>query len=148
NQTQPPQTDQDFIARYFRFSAEGTSYRKEIIGGVTTFLAMAYIMFVNPAILGATGMDQGALFTATGVSAILGCLFMAFIARYPVAIAPSMGLNAFFAYSVVLGMGVPWQTALVGVFLSGVIFVAITLLKLREMILDAIPHDLKMASAC
>ncbi|WP_349257008.1 NCS2 family permease [Salinisphaera sp.] len=136
------------MARYFQFAEEGTNYRREIIGGVTTFLAMAYIMFVNPTILSAAGMDKGALFTATALASIVGCLLMAFIARYPVAIAPSMGLNAFFAYSVVLGMGVPWQTALVGVLLSGVIFVLITALKLREMILDAIPQDLKMASAC
>lgn len=143
-----PQADRDAIARFFQFKAEGTNYRREIVGGVTTFLAMAYILFVNPTILSAAGMDKEALFTATALSAIVGCLLMAFIARYPVAIAPSMGLNAFFAYSVVLGMGVPWQTALVGVFLSGVIFVLITVLKLREMILDAIPQDLKMASAC
>lgn len=141
-------TARGLIARFFRFGEEGTSYRQEIIGGVTTFLAMAYIMFVNPTILSAAGMDKEALFTATALAAIMGCLLMAFVARYPVAVAPSMGLNAFFAYSVVLGMGVSWQTALVGVFLSGVIFVLITVLKLREMILDAIPRDLKMASAC
>jgi len=138
----------DAIKRFFQFEEEQTTYRREIIGGLTTFLAMAYIMFVNPTILGATGMDESALFTATALSAIVGCLLMAFVARYPVAIAPSMGLNAFFAYSVVLGMGVPWETALVGVLLSGIIFVFITVLKLREMILDAIPKDLKMASAC
>ncbi|MDA3920786.1 MAG: NCS2 family permease [Salinisphaera sp.] len=138
----------DAVARFFEFEQEGTNYRREIIGGMTTFLAMAYIMFVNPTILSAAGMDANALFTATALSAIVGCLLMAFVARYPVAIAPSMGLNAFFAYSVVLGMGVSWQTALVGVLISGILFVLITVLKLREMILDAIPKDLKMASAC
>jgi AGZA family xanthine/uracil permease-like MFS transporter len=140
--------DRDFVARYFRFAEEGTNYRREIIGGATTFLAMAYILFVNPAILGAAGMDKPALFTATALASIVGCLLMAFIARYPVAVAPSMGLNAFFAYTVVLGMGMSWQMALVGVLLSGVVFVLITLLKLREAILDAIPEDLKLAAAC
>ncbi|WP_370456284.1 NCS2 family permease [Salinisphaera sp. Q1T1-3] len=136
------------MARYFDFAREGTTWQREIVGGVTTFLAMAYIMFVNPTILSAAGMDQGALFTATGLSAIVGTLLMALVARYPVGIAPSMGLNAFFAYSVVLGMGVSWQTALVGVLFSGLIFVAITALRIREMVLDAIPLDLKLASAC
>lgn len=140
--------DRDFLARYFHFAEEGTTYHREIIGGVTTFLAMAYILFVNPAILGAAGMDKPALFTATALASIVGCLLMAFIARYPVAVAPSMGLNAFFAYTVVLGMGMSWQMALVGVLLSGVVFVLITLLKLREAILDAIPEDLKLAAAC
>ena len=126
--TDESHTPRDFIARYFRFAEEGTSYRREIIGGVTTFLAMAYILFVNPAILGATGMDKPALFTATALASIVGCLLMAFIARYPVAVAPSMGLNAFFAYTVVLGMGMSWQMALVGVLLSGVVFVIITAL--------------------
>jgi AGZA family xanthine/uracil permease-like MFS transporter len=138
----------DVVARYFRLAEEGTNYRREVIGGVTTFLAMAYILFVNPTILGAAGMDKPALFTATALSSIVGCLLMAFVARYPVAVAPSMGLNAFFAYTVVLGMGMGWQMALVGVLLSGVVFVLITALKLREMILDAIPEDLKLAAAC
>jgi AGZA family xanthine/uracil permease-like MFS transporter len=138
----------DFIARHFRFADEGTDYRRELIGGVTTFLAMAYILFVNPAILGAAGMDKPALFTATALASIIGCLLMAFVARYPVAVAPSMGLNAFFAYTVVLGMGMSWQMALVGVLLSGVAFVLITALRLREAILDAIPEDLKLAAAC
>ncbi|MBS0558405.1 MAG: NCS2 family permease [Proteobacteria bacterium] len=136
------------MARYFRLAQEGTTYRREIIGGVTTFLAMAYILFVNPSILAAAGMDKPALFTATALASIVGCLLMAFIARYPVAVAPSMGLNAFFAYSVVLGMGMSWQMALVGVLLSGVVFVLITAFKLREAILDAIPEDLKFAAAC
>jgi len=140
--------NRDFLARYFHFAEEGTTYRREIIGGATTFLAMAYILFVNPAILGAAGMDKPALFTATALASIVGCLLMAFIARYPIAVAPSMGLNAFFAYTVVLGMGMSWQMALVGVLLSGVVFVLITLLKLREAILDAIPEDLKLAAAC
>lgn len=136
------------VARYFDFAAVGTSYRREALGGLTTFLAMVYILFVNPTILGAAGMDQGALFTATACATIVGCVLMALVARYPVAVAPSMGLNAYFAYSVVLGMGIPWQMALVGVLLSGVLFVLITVLRLRGMIIDAIPEDLKMACAC
>ncbi len=108
------------IARHFDFVGEGTDFRRETLGGLTTFLAMAYIMFVNPTILAAAGMDRGAVFTATALAAIVGTTLMGLIARYPVGIAPSMGLNAFFAYSVVLGMGVSWQTALVGVLFSGV----------------------------
>ena len=136
------------IAGYFDFDGQGTDFRRESLGGITTFLAMAYIMFVNPTILAAAGMDAQAVFTATALSAIVGTVLMGLIARYPVGIAPSMGLNAFFAYSVVLGMGVSWQTALVGVLFSGLIFVAITLFRIREMILDAIPLDLKLAAAC
>lgn len=135
------------IARFFGFRRNGTNVKRETTAGVTTFLAMAYILFVNPSILADAGMNPGAVFTATALSAIFGCLMMALVANYPVAIAPSMGLNAFFAYSVVIGMGVSWQTALVGVLLSGILFVILTLLKIREMILNAIPHDLKMASA-
>ncbi|HET7657125.1 MAG TPA: NCS2 family permease [Bacillales bacterium] len=135
------------IARFFHFDENGTNYRREVTAGVTTFLAMAYILFVNPSILAAAGMPKDAVFTATAISAIIGCLLMALVANYPVAIAPSMGLNAFFAYSVVVAMHVPWQTALVGVLLSGIIFVIITSLKIREMILNAIPKDLKMAAA-
>lgn len=135
------------IPGFFRFKQNGTTYRRETIGGLTTFLAMAYILFVNPPLLAEAGMDKGAVFTATALSAAVGCLLMALVANFPVAIAPSMGLNAFFAFSVVIGMGVPWQTALVGVLFSGIIFVIITLFKIREMILNAIPHELKMASA-
>lgn len=137
-----------FVPRYFEFVAEGTSYRREIVGGITTFLAMSYILFVNPQILGTTGMDKGALFTATALATIVGCLLMALIARYPVAVAPSMGENAFFAYTVVIGLGLSWQTALVGSLIAGVLFVIVTAFRLREMILDAIPADLKLATAC
>lgn len=137
----------DFITRFFDFEAMGTNYRNEIIGGVTTFLAMSYIIFVNPNILSAAGMPKEALFTATALASVIGCLLMAFVARYPVAIAPSMGLNAFFSFSVVQGMGIPWQTALVSVLIAGVAFVLLTVIKLRQMILDAIPPDLKKASA-
>lgn len=135
------------MASFFGFYQNGTTYRREITGGATTFLAMSYILFVNPSLLSEAGMDQGAVFTATALSAAVGCLLMALVANFPVAIAPSMGLNAFFAFSVVIGMGVPWQTAMVGVLLSGIIFVILTLFKIREVILNAIPHELKMASA-
>lgn len=136
------------IARYFDFAAEGTNYRREILGGVTTFLAMAYILFVNPAILADAGMPKEPLFVATALSAVMGCLFMAFIARYPVGQAPSMGVNAYFAYTVVLGMGETWQVALVASLIAGVLFVILTAFKVREKILDAIPRDLKLAMAC
>lgn len=135
------------IARFFHFEENGTTLRREVTAGVTTFLAMAYILFVNPSILANAGMPKEAVFTATALAAIVGCLLMALIANYPVAIAPSMGLNAFFAFTAVSQFGIPWQTALVGVLISGILFVLITLFKLREMILNAIPQDLKMAAA-
>jgi AGZA family xanthine/uracil permease-like MFS transporter len=106
---------------------------------------MAYILFVNPSVLGAAGMDKGAVFTATALASALGCILMGVLARYPIATAPALGINAFFAYSVVIGMKVPWQTALAGVFVASVIFLLITVFKLRELIIDAIPSDLKYA---
>lgn len=133
--------------RYFGFKENGTSYRKEIIAGLTTFLSMAYILFVNPPILGDAGMDVGAVFTATALAAALGTLIMGLLANYPIALAPGMGLNAFFAYSVVLGMGIDWQVALFGVFMSGLIFIFITLVGVRELIINAIPAELKYAAA-
>ncbi|MCM3761203.1 NCS2 family permease [Alkalihalobacillus oceani] len=133
--------------RYFGFKENGTSYRKEIIAGLTTFLSMAYILFVNPSILGDAGMDLGAVFTATALAAALGTLIMGLLANYPIALAPGMGLNAFFAYSVVLGMGIDWQVALFGVFMSGIIFILITLVGVRELIINAIPAELKYAAA-
>ncbi|MFN7252995.1 MAG: NCS2 family permease [Anaerobacillus sp.] len=133
--------------RYFGFKENGTSYRQETIAGVTTFLAMAYILFVNPLILSAAGMDPGAVFTATALAAAIGTLIMGVLAKYPIALAPGMGLNAFFAYGVVLGMGIPWETALFGVFISGLIFILITVTKIRETIINAIPAELKYAAA-
>nr|WP_275899589.1 NCS2 family permease [Bacillus piscicola] len=117
------------------------------MAGLTTFLSMAYILFVNPLILSDAGMDQGAVFTATALSAAVGTLIMGLLAKYPIALAPGMGLNAFFAYTVVLGIGIPWQLALFGVFLSGIIFITITLLGVREKIINAIPAELKYAVA-
>ncbi|MCL7748886.1 NCS2 family permease [Halalkalibacter alkaliphilus] len=135
------------MERYFGFKEHGTSYRKESVAGLTTFLSMAYILFVNPMILADAGMDIGAVFTATALAAAIGTLIMGIVANYPIALAPGMGLNAFFAYSVVLGLGIDWQVALFGVFLSGIIFILITVFKIREVIINAIPAELKYAAA-
>ncbi|RSL31725.1 NCS2 family permease [Salibacterium salarium] len=133
--------------RYFEFKKWNTGYKKESMAGLTTFLAMAYILFVNPSVLSDAGMDEGAVFTATAVSAAIGTLIMGFLARYPIALAPGMGLNAFFTYTVVLNMGIEWQLALFSVFVSGIIFIIITLFGIREKIINAIPAQLKYASA-
>ncbi|QKS70405.1 NCS2 family permease [Paenalkalicoccus suaedae] len=132
--------------RYFRFDELGTNYNREIMGGLTTFLAMAYILFVNPSILAGAGMDESAVFVATGLAAAIGTIIMGLLARYPIALAPGMGLNAFFTYSVVIGLGIPWETALLGVFMSGIIFIIITLVGIREFIINAIPAELKYAA--
>nr|WP_239584430.1 NCS2 family permease [Aquibacillus albus] len=136
------------VNKFFQFEELGTNFRTEFIAGLTTFLSMAYILFVNPIILGAdgaTGMDQGAIFTATAIAAAVGTLIMGLYAKYPVALAPGMGLNAFFAYTVVLGWGIPWETALAGVLASGLIFIVLTLTGLRELVINAIPANLKFA---
>jgi AGZA family xanthine/uracil permease-like MFS transporter len=133
------------MKKYFRFEELDTNYRTEFFAGLTTFLAMAYILFVNPATLAAAGMDEGAVFTATAIAAAVGTLFMGIIAKYPIVLAPGMGLNAFFAYTVVLGYGIPWETALSGVLVSGLIFMLLTISGLREKIINVIPANLKMA---
>lgn len=133
-----------FLA-YFEVKQLNTTVRREILAGFTTFISMAYILFVNPSVLGASGMDKGAVFTATALASALGCILMGVLARYPIATAPALGINAFFAYSVCIGMHIPWQTALAGVFVASLIFILITIFKLREMIIDAIPADLKYA---
>ncbi|HIF9418077.1 TPA: NCS2 family permease [Photobacterium damselae] len=130
--------------KLFKLKENGTNVRTEVLAGVTTFLTMAYIIFVNPTMLANTGMDKGAVFVATCLAAMIGCFVMGFIANYPVAQAPGMGLNAFFTYSVVLGMGYTWQVALTAVFLSGLCFIALSLLKVREWIINAIPHSLRI----
>ncbi len=130
---------------YFKLSEQGTTVRREILAGCTTFLTMAYITFVNPAILSDAGMDFGAVFVATCVAAAFGTLVMGLYANYPIALAPGMGLNAFFTYGVVLGMGHSWQVALGAVFVSGVIFVALSVLPVREWIINSIPRTMKMA---
>ena len=132
------------LEKLFKLKEHGTTVRTEIIAGVTTFLTMAYIIFVNPTMLASTGMDQGAVFVATCLAAMIGCCVMGFYANYPVAQAPGMGLNAFFTYTVVLGMGHTWQVALAAVFLSGLCFIALSVMRVREWIINAIPHSLRI----
>lgn len=124
---------------------KNTTVRTEVLAGITTFMTMAYILAVNPGILSITGMDKGALFTATALSAIIGTLVMAFVAKLPFALAPGMGLNAFFAFTVVMTMGYSWEFALTAVFLEGIIFILLTLFNIRELIVNAIPMNLKHA---
>lgn len=131
--------------RLFDLQGRNTNVRTEIVAGATTFFAMSYIIFVNPQILADAGMDRGAVFVATCLACALGSLIMGLWANLPIAIAPGMGLNAYFTYGVVIGMGVPWQTALGAVFLSGVLFVILSLTPVREWIINAIPQTLKVA---
>jgi AGZA family xanthine/uracil permease-like MFS transporter len=135
------------LEHYFEFKALGTNWRTEILAGFTTFITMAYIIFVNPAILHETGMPLSAVTAATCISAAIGSFLMGAFAKYPIALAPGMGLNAYFTYTVVKGMGVPWQTALGAVFISGVLFLILTLLGVRQMIIAAIPFELYAAVA-
>lgn len=135
------------MEKFFKLQERGTTFSKEIIGGITTFLAMAYILAVNPSILSASGMSWGSVFTATAISAALATLVMAFLANLPVALAPGLGLNAFFAYSVVIGMGCSWQLALTAVFFEGLLFVLLSLCGVREAIVNSIPEGLKKAVA-
>ena len=133
------------MERYFGLYAQGTDVRTEFIAGVTTFLTMVYIIFVNPIILGKTGMDQGAVFVATCVAAAVSTLVMAFYANYPIALAPGMGINAFFAFTVVLTYKYTWQQALAAVFCSGVLFFLISVFRIRQYVINSIPHNLKLA---
>lgn len=135
------------LDKVFHLSENNTTVKRECLAGLTTFVSMAYILFVNPIILGDAGMDAGAVFTATALSAIMGCLLMGFLANYPIAIAPGLGDNAFFTYSVVLAMGIPWQQAMGGVFIASILFTLVSFFKIREIIIDAIPQDLKYAMA-
>jgi AGZA family xanthine/uracil permease-like MFS transporter len=135
------------LEQIFKLGENKTNVRTEVVAGITTFLTMAYIIFVNPAILGAAKMPLDAVFAATCLAAAVGCFLMAFLANYPIALAPGMGLNAYFAYGVVGGMGYSWQVALGCVFISGVIFFIISVLPIREWIVNAIPKSLKMAIA-
>src|SRR5262244_3583988 len=130
---------------YFKLKENGTSVRIEALAGLTTFATMAYIIFVQPVVLGAAGMDAGAVFTSTCLVTALATVLMALLANYPVAVAPAMGHNFFFAYVVVLTMKVPWQTALGAVLMSGIIFVATASFGLRELIVAAVPESLKSA---
>ena len=134
-----------FLERRFRLRESGTNVRTEIGAGLTTFMTMAYILAVNPGILSACGMDAPAVFTATALSSAVAGIIMAFAANLPIGLAPGMGINAFFAYTVVLGMGHSWQFALTAVFIEGLIFIALTLTNFREAILNGIPMPLKRA---
>lgn len=151
---------EDGLAKYFEFTKHQTNYRREIVAGITTFLAMAYILFVNPNMLSGGELGEGrqglidagihfptfdAVFFATAVAAVIGCLVMGLFAKYPIALAPGMGLNAFFTYSVVIQMQIPWEQALAGVFVSGLIFLLLTASGIRETIINAIPAGLKHA---
>ncbi|MEL3963080.1 NCS2 family permease [Lysinibacillus endophyticus] len=132
---------------FFKFDERNTSYKQETLAGITTFLSIAYILIVNPLILSQSGMDHGAVFTATALTAIIGTLLMGLLANYPIAIAPSMGLNSFFTFTVCIGMGIDWQITLTGVFVAGIIFMVLSLMKIREKIINIIPLDLKYAIA-
>src|SRR5262249_35221670 len=131
--------------RYFEFSRLGTSWRTEVVAGLTTFVTMAYIIFVNAGILHEAGVPIAGVTAATCLAAGIGSLLMGVFARYPIALAPGMGLNAYFTYSVVLGMHVDWHVALGAVFLSGVAFLVLTFAGVRQMIVNAIPRELYAA---
>jgi len=133
------------LNNFFKLKENKTNVKTEILAGITTFMTMAYILAVNPDILSATGMDKNAVFTATALSAFIATMVMALVARLPFALAPGMGLNAFFAFTVVLGMGHSWQFALTAVFLEGIIFILLTAFNIRELIVNAIPLPLKHA---
>lgn len=135
----------EFITGFFKLQENKTTVRTEILAGITTFMTMAYILAVNPDILSAAGMDKGAVFTATALASLIATLVMALYAKLPFALAPGMGLNAFFAFTVVLGMGHSWQFALTAVFLEGLIFIALTAFNIREMIVNSIPNNMKHA---
>ncbi len=135
------------LEQYFEFAPLGADWRTEILAGCTTFMTMAYIVFVNPAMLHETGMPLAAVTAATCLSAAVGSFLMGGFARYPIALAPGMGLNAYFTYSVVKGMGIPWQAALGAVFLSGAAFLLLTFVGVRQLIISAIPHELHSAVA-
>ena len=133
------------LEKLFKLKENGTDVKTEVLAGITTFMTMAYILAVNPSILAAAGMDQGAVFTATALASLIGTLLMALFANYPFALAPGMGLNAYFAYTVVLRMGYSWEVALTAVFVEGIVFIILSLTNVREAIFNAIPLNLKAA---
>ena len=134
-----------WLENYFGLKEQGTDIRTEFIAGLTTFLTMVYIVFVNPAILSKTGMDPGAVFVATCVAAAVSTMVMALYANYPIALAPGMGINAFFAFTVVLTYKYTWQQALAAVFCSGVLFFLISVFRIRQYVIESIPQNLKLA---
>ncbi|MFR9672090.1 MAG: NCS2 family permease, partial [Rikenellaceae bacterium] len=133
------------IESIFKLKQSGTTPKREVIGGITTFLTMAYILVVSPAIMSQTGMDYGALFTATAISSAVACLMMGLLANLPIALAPGMGINAFLAYTVVLHLGYSWEMAIGAVFIEGIIFILLSLFNIREIIVRSIPPVLKNA---
>lgn len=133
------------LQKLLGFDKQSMTLRTEVIAGITTFLTMSYILAVNPSVLGTTGMDKGAVFTATALASAIATLLLAFMAKLPFAQAPSMALNAFFAFTLVQGMGYSWQTAMTAMFVEGVIFILITFLNIREIILNSIPMNLRYA---
>ena len=134
------------MERFFKLKENDTNVRQEVVAGITTFMTMAYILIVNPTILSAAGMDSGAVFTATALSSVVATLIMGIYAKLPFAQAPGMGLNAFFAYTIVLQMGYSFEFALTAVLLEGLIFILLTLFNVREAIVDSIPVNIKKAS--
>lgn len=136
---------EETLDRLFHLKERGTTAKTEVLAGLTTFVTAAYVLAVNPSVMSATGMDSGAVFTATALVCFLGTLAMALLTNYPFVLVPSMGLNAYFAYTVVLGMGYSWEVALAAIFLEGVVFAVISLTSLRDKIFDAIPLNLKYA---
>ncbi|HCX63940.1 MAG TPA: guanine permease, partial [Eubacteriaceae bacterium] len=134
-----------WLNNFFKLEENKTTVKREVMAGITTFMTMAYILIVNPDILSATGMDFGALITATALAAVIGTLFMGIFANYPFALAPGMGLNAFFAFVVVLQMGYSWQMALAAIFVEGIVFIILSILNIREALFNSIPMNLKKA---
>lgn len=143
-----PTMNNSFLERMFHLKKAGTTVRTEVIAGLTTFMTMAYILAVNPNILGASGMDTGAVFTATCLASAIGTILMALLSNYPFALAPGMGLNAYFAYTVVLGYGYTWQAALAAVFVEGLVFIVLSITNVREAIFNSIPACLKYGVSC
>ena len=134
-----------FLQRFFKLEKYNTDIKTEVMAGITTFMTMAYILVVNPSILSAAGMDNGAVFVSTALSAAIATFFMGIVANYPMALAPGMGLNVFFANTVVLQMGYSWKFALMAVFIEGIIFILLTVTNIREKIVECIPMNLKFA---
>lgn len=135
------------LNKFFLLTERRTTVKREVVAGITTFMAMSYVLFVNPSMLAQAGMDHGAVFVATCLAAALGCLVMGLLANLPVALAPGMGLNAFFTYVIVLEQGHSWKTALAAVFFSGCLFLLLSIFKIREWIINSIPLPLKMGIA-
>lgn len=138
-------SNKGLLEKVFKLSENNTNVKTEVLAGITTFMTIAYILVVNPTILGEAGMDKGAVFTATAIASAIGCIIMGFLANYPIILAPSMGINAFFTYTVVLGMGYTWQFALCAMFIEGIIFILLTVTNVREKIIECMPDVLKHA---